>query len=249
MNMPAWEIFPKPPIVEALLDIRASFVSLVDPADLEAFHNAIREQYPIKQDRVRWGGQIRVGEREVEQAVRRESQGFMFKSGDTRRVVQARQDGFTFNWLKPYSSWEAFRSEAQRHWQRYRGTFRPEAVTRLGLQYINRLELPLPFHDFRDFITTVPDVARGIPQGLGTFFMRLAIPHPTRTLLAIITETMEAPVEEGAKLPVLLDIDIVRQERFEPDSDAIWDTFEQMREYKNEIFFASITDKAKEMFR
>ncbi len=90
----------------------------------------------------------------------------MFRSRDGRRIVQARQDGYTFNWLKPYQTWEVFRDEGRTQWERYRSMFRPEAVARLGLRYINRIDLPIPFNDLRDFIKTAPEVADGVPQGL-----------------------------------------------------------------------------------
>lgn len=247
--MGAWERFPKAPITEALLDARVTFSSPVEPARLEAFHDVIRNDYPGKQQRVKWHGQIQLAQEAVQQAVSRAAEGFMFKSADGQRLVQVRRDGFTFNWLKPYDTWNAFRDEARRHWERYRDTFRPEAVTRLGLRYINRIALPLPFDDFRDFVKTAPDIAHGMPQSVSALFMRLEIPDPKRALMAIITETIEAPIEDGKKVPLIFDIDIVRSATFEPASPAMWETFEQMREYKNEIFFASVTERAKEMFR
>ena len=79
--------------------------------------------------------------------------------------------------------------------------------------------------------------------------MRLEIPDRERGLLAIITETFQPPVHDGKRLPFIFDIDVVRGATFEPSSPAIWDTFEQMRNYKNEIFFASTTDRAKNLFR
>jgi uncharacterized protein (TIGR04255 family) len=247
--MTIWERFSKAPIVEALLDIAVGFSSPVEPARLEAFQDAIRDDYPAKQSRVKWEGAIQVAQEVVQQAVKRGPQGFMFTSGDGQRMVQVRQDGFTFNWLKPYDRWESFRDEARQHWGRFRDTFGPEAVTRLGLRYINRLDLPLPFSDFREYVTTLPDIAPDLPQGLSALFMRLEIPDPNRGLIAIVTETFQSTINEGKELPLIFDIDIVRESTFEPSSPAIWETFEQMREYKNEVFFGSVTERAKELFR
>jgi uncharacterized protein (TIGR04255 family) len=247
--MAAWEHFPRAPITEALIDIHTTFALPPDLARLETFHSAISGEYPTKQRRVKWQGQIALRPGAVQQAVRQEAEGLMLKSDDGQRVVQARQDGFTFNWLKPYPTWEKFRNEARKHWERFTAMFNPEAVTRLGLRYINRIELPIPFNDFRDFVRTAPDVAPGMPQGLSSLFMRLEIPDEKRGLIAIITETLEHPVGDGKRLPFIFDIDIVRTAPFEPSSDRIWRTFEDMRELKNEIFFNSITERAKEMFR
>ena len=79
--------------------------------------------------------------------------------------------------------------------------------------------------------------------------MRLEIPDMKRGLVAIITETIQPPVDEGKRLPFIFDIDIICGATFEPSSPTIWAKLEEMREYKNEIFFASMTDRAKGMFR
>ena len=197
-----------------------------------------------------WQGRIAVGGAGVQQAVARAAEGFMFRTADQQRAVQARQDGFTYNWLKPYRTWDELRKEARTHWERYRDLFRPEAVTRLGLRYINRIELPLPLSDIRDYVKTAPDIADGMPQGVSSLFMRLEIPDATSGLLAILTETIEAPTEGNKQhLPLIFDVDVVRSATFAPDSLSIWETFEAMRQYKNQIFFTSMSERAKEMFR
>lgn len=247
--MSPWERFPNAPIVEALLDIHVTFSSPIDLQRLEQFHEAIRDRYPTKQEQVLWELQFGSDAGAIQQAAKSQPRGFMFKSADGRRIVQARRDGFTFNWLKPYETWEALREEAHPHWDRYVEMFTPTQITKLGLRYINRLELPLPFNDFREYVKTAPDIAEGIPQSVSALFMRLEVPKPDSDLVAILTETIEPVIGEDMRLPFIFDIDVVRTVSIEPSSPDIWESFERMREYKNNIFFASTTDKAKEMFR
>ena len=127
LPMSVWERFPRAPIAEAVLDINVRFSAPVELRRLEAFHEGIHDPYPVKQSRIRWEGQIELAHERVAQEVRQGAQGFMFRSADDTRVVQVRQDGFTFNWLKRYDSWEVLREEACRHWDRYRETFHPRA--------------------------------------------------------------------------------------------------------------------------
>lgn len=248
-TVPGWERFPNAPIKEAMLDIQVTFGSPVETARLETFHDLIRADYPLKQSRIKWHGEIQVAEGNVAQAVKQRAHGFLFRSADEQRAVQARQDGFTFNWLKRYDGWEVFCDEARRHWESYRDAFCPEAVTRLGLRYINRIGIPLPFTDFREYVKTAPDVAPGLPQSLSALFMRLEIPDQARGLVAIITETFESSDEGDTRLPFIFDIDVVHQAMFDPSNPTIWETFGEMRDYKNEIFFNSMTDRACELFR
>lgn len=170
----------------------------------------------------------------------------MFTSADGRQIVQARLDGFTFNRLRPYKEWESFRDEARALWERYCEIARPEVVSRVALRFINKIEMPLPLRDFKEYILTIPEVAPGLPQGLSGFLMRLVIPDEHSDSIAIITETIEPP--QGDRLPLILDIDVFRERAFAPHEEGIWEAFEHLRTLKNEIFFKSITDRAKGLF-
>lgn len=174
--------------------------------------------------------------------------GYMFLSEDERRIVQARQDGFSFNRLKPYSRWEDLREEARKQWAQYVSVAHPDRVTRLALRYINRLEIPLPFNEFKEYVLTFPELAAGIPQGMATYFMRLVIPDPKTKATAIITQTIEPVVHGSNMLPLIFDIDVFFDSDFTPASKDIWDKFEELRKFKNVCFKRSITDKAKELF-
>ena len=235
-----------------MIDIQVTFPSPIDLAHLEAFHQTIQEEYPLKQRRVKWHGEIKLQAPEPQQTVERGPEGFMFRSKDGQRLVQVRQDGFTFNWLKPYPTWTEFRDQARIQWEAYRSAYRPNRINRLGLRYINRIEIPLPLDDFRDFVKTAPVLADGLPQGLSAFLMRCEIPDNDRRILAIITETMQPPIDvaDGQRLPLIFDIDVVDTTTYDdPANSRVWEKFEEMRAYKNEVFFKSVTDRAKEMFR
>ena len=186
--------FPNAPITEALLDIRVTLPAQTDLAKLATFHDAIKQRYPSRQERLAWRGHIEIKSTpvaQVSQSAAGGPDGYSFTSVDGRQVVQARLDGFTFSRLKPYDKWEALRDEARELWQHYARIASPETVTRVALRYINRIEIPLPMRDFKDYILTTPEISPDLPQGLGSFFMRLVIPDPKAQAVAIVTETVE----------------------------------------------------------
>lgn len=242
--------FPNAPITEALLDIRVHLPPEVSLASLATFQEGVRERYPSKQERVRWGGtiQFKPGAAPEMSPPAGGPQGYLLTSADGREVVQARLDGFTYNKLKPYDRWETFRDEAKRLWRHYVEITSPESVTRVALRYINRIEIPLPIRDFKDYILTTPEIAPELPQGLDSFFMRLVIPDPETGAVAVVTETSERLVEPAKVLPLILDIDVFRVAAFDAKDEAIWETFERLRDLKNDIFFKSVTNRAKELF-
>jgi uncharacterized protein (TIGR04255 family) len=244
--------FPNAPITEALLDIRVTLPAQTDLAKLATFHDSIKQKYPSKQERLAWRGHVEIKASpvpEVSQSATGGPDGYLFTSVDDRQVVQARLDGFTFSRLKPYDKWTTLRDEAQELWQHYVRIASPETVTRVALRYINRIEIPLPMRDFKDYILTTPEIAPDLPQGLGSFFMRLVIPDPKAQAVAIVTETMEPIDESRNRLPLILDIDVFRIAAFNIQDNAMWEAFEYLHDLKNDIFFKSITLKAKELFQ
>lgn len=176
--------------------------------------------------------------------------GYLFHAPpDDKKIVQARLDGYTFNKLKPYNNWEEFSSEAKELWGKYLKVAKPVNVTRLALRYINRTELPLPFTDFKEYLLTVPEIGPDILNALSGFFARLVIPNSDIQANAVITETMEKIDDKAEVLPFIFDIDVSRNYVFEPQSDEIWQTLNRLREFKNQIFLNSLTEKAKELFK
>jgi uncharacterized protein (TIGR04255 family) len=242
--------YPHAPIIEALLDIRAQLPKEVDLTHLENYHNQIKDRFPEKKQRVsievKAGIQI-ASITEHSLSTSGGPDGFFFRSPNERKIVQARLDGFTFNKLKPYENWELFSSEANRLWNLFCQVANPIKITRIALRYLNKIFFPLPMKDFKEYILTIPEVAPNLPQGLSHLFTRLVIPKPEIEALAIITETMEDP-NQDQKLPFIFDIDVFKEINYS-EPDRIWKDFEDLRQFKNEVFFNSLTEKAKEMFK
>jgi uncharacterized protein (TIGR04255 family) len=247
--MTKWRHLPNAPIREAVLDIQAVLPSTASLGQLERIHRRFSDRYPKKRPRKRLEGSLDLKSGEF-RTTPAKVDGYVFLSEDERQIVQARLDGFTVNKLKPYAMWESLRDEARTLWEDYVNIARPDVVRRIALRYINRLELPVPIPDFKDYIRTAPDVAPGIPQAISGFFMRLEIPHPNG-VTALVTETIE-PVEKrdsGDILPFILDIDVIRQETLSPNAADLWEKFEELRDVKNEIFFRTITPKTEVLFQ
>lgn len=250
--MNEYTVFPNPPITEALLDIRVELSKDINLKTLEEFHdhNDIKERFPVKKKRNPFKIGVKVspeGKISTLPAIGGPD-GYLFQSPIANKTVQARIDGFTFNKLKPYKSWDAFRSEARKLWDIYFQITKPVRISRIALRYINRIEIPLPIKDFKEYVLTTPEIAPKLPQALNHFFMRLEIPNPDIHAIALITQTMENPTE-NQKLPLILDIDVFSKINFISNDEEMWNEFEKLRKFKNEIFLNSITEKTKELFK
>jgi len=238
------------PITEALVDIRIRIKEDFDVNRFLSLHGAIVDQYPGKKTRHKWEGrfEFKKGETPVPSGTQT-IDGYIFTSDDEKQVFQARIDGFTFNRLRPYENWETFRDEAFRLWKLYRDLVSPEII-RVALRYINKFDIPLfpqPLRDFNEYLVAAPIVPEELPQGVSSFLTRVVMHDPGIDAAAIITQAFEQIVDPKF-LPIILDIDVFRQSEALSEEEA-WQTLEKLRHFKNKIFFASITEKTKELFQ
>lgn len=243
-----YQVLKKAPITEVLIDIRVKLLSEIDVKGIDSIYESIKKEYPEKQEQrmSQIQFELKAGE-DLVKPVSTKIIGYRYISSDKRQIFQARLDGFTFSRLHPYIHWEELRNEAYRLWLLYKEITRPDLITRVALRYINNLNIPLPMRDFSDYLTAPPVVPEGLPQGVSHFLTRIVIHEPSIGANAIITQALEQVVGEAA--PVILDIDVskLRPEGIE-EKDA-WDTIEKLRHFKNQIFFKSITNKLKEMYK
>jgi uncharacterized protein (TIGR04255 family) len=246
------ERFKNPPIQEALLDIQVTLPRDVKLESLKKFHEGIESSFPERQERVSLQQAFQIsgaGETHAIQSFR-SVDGYLFVSKANAKIVQARRDGFTFNKLKPYSNWEAFNTEAKELWQRYVALTHPASVQRVALRYLNRIALPLPLHDLRDYCLLFPDVPAALPQGMSEFFLRVALPVPDAPCASFVTLTFEPPTPAAAVLNLIFDNEAAYVfGLLAVNTEAIWSKLAVLRDLKNKVFDASFTEKAKELFR
>lgn len=240
---------PNAPINEALLDIRVQLPEGVKLPNLLDFGERVKDRFTERSERVavKTGIQLSKGGAPALIDPSAGPDGYIFKAPNENKVVQARLDGFTFNKLRPYEDWRSFVSEARTLWRYYRETAQPKSVIRIALRYINRIELPLPIGDFKEYVLTIPEVAPGLPQALAHFFMQLIIPNPEIMATATITETMEQPTD-GRAFAIIFDIDVWKEQLYIGKEETMWKDFADLRKFKNEIFFGSITKLTRRLF-
>jgi uncharacterized protein (TIGR04255 family) len=226
--------YPKAPITEAIIDLRVELPEGKGIADLEKVHEGLETAYPTKKNRILAEVQGQIGDQGAVAAASSKHIGYLFTSGDEKQIFQARLDGFTMSRLAPYESWEPFRDEARRLWNVYRSIAKPTKVTRLAVRYINRLDLPLPVADLKQYLRTAPEVSSDLPQDI-------------RSLL-LLNQAIIDPAKPGVA-SVVLDNDIFRSDDLPTDEEGIWDFFEVLRKRKNDVFEASLTDRARELFK
>ena len=240
-------LLPHAPIKEALIDIQVAFPEKVTVEALNSKYAQIADQYP-KHETLQRGefGLHNEDGQPTTVTIGHTIAGYRYSSEDGHRVAQFRVDGFTFSQLEPYNTWEEMKEEAARLWEVYVDAVSPDPITRVGTRYINILKLPLNT-ELKEYLEAPPTIPAGLNQALGSFLTRVDIHDPTIEARGFLTQALEGVHDDYA--PIVLDIDVFVTKEFDPREDNLWQCLEQLRDFKNTVFFESITDKAVELFQ
>lgn len=239
------------PITEVIVDIRVKARPDLNVAIFGEPHEMSAVGFPEKVEQRVFTTMIQFGPKSGSQSTQHDLQGYMFRSEDGLNVVQFRVDGFTFNRLKPYTSWKLVWPQALALWRMYQNMALPVAVTRMALRYINHIALPSSSFGLEDVLTCPPPVPKDLGVTIARFTTRVTIQASNARLAAHVSQALEPkPDHDGATL--ILDIDAFRQSELlleENDVEArIEETFGELHEFKNEIFFASLSETTIEGF-
>jgi uncharacterized protein (TIGR04255 family) len=247
--------YAKPPVSEALVDIRVDPLPSAQLSVIKSLHEKLIGEYPTQKAQQSWEGLWEIAEDRTSTSQKSLGvTGYSFESKDKKRIVQYRLDGFTCNFLKPDPSeawigWEHLRNESRRTWDLYANALGVHEAIRVAVRYINKIVVPGPIVELGDYLTKPPDVPKDLEyQSLSNFLSRVTVVIPDLNASATITQ---APTGESRldAVVILLDIDIVMSKRIPSSSEALWQTLDRFREIKNSIFEKSLHPRAKELFK
>jgi uncharacterized protein (TIGR04255 family) len=231
------------PIAEAIIDIRCALPPAVSLDDLARVVDD--ETFTDRQNSMAVEQSYQVGPEGVTGEMIDRQIGYVFRRADGRRIVHPRFDGFGFSWLEPYETWEAFSAEAEGHWLRYRTVVAPVRAHRLGVRYVNRIDVPSQSIEIQDYLRLGVDVPAYLPQSVTSYFMQVTIPLVDFNCFATITSSILPPRDENST-SLLLDVDTWQVGDIELTTDTealgVRENLETLRGAKNYVFESCITD-------
>jgi uncharacterized protein (TIGR04255 family) len=235
------------PITEAVIDLRADLAPGFDLASFDELTRQVSDDYPIVEPAHLFSGQIEISRGGISQRTDdRGLQGLVCRSADQTQIAQFRRDGFTFNRLKPYTSWDQVFREAWRLWGKYRQIAAPRHIPRIAVRYINHITIPGEC-DFGRYLTDPPVLPPAMPTSMHSYFKRVVGQDPSTKHCAIVVHALEAGPERSTWV-LLMDIDVFAVSNGEGVDTDLEHTFQQLHEEKNRIFFSALTEDTVGMF-
>ncbi|MCF8505475.1 MAG: TIGR04255 family protein [Caulobacter sp.] len=235
--------YAKPPVTEGIIEVRWS--------------NALSDKL-LQRIRAQAVSRFAVEEEESEVEIRFDGAtpvvaegsptSYRYRSADATEILVVRRQGYAVSRLAPYTGWGDLSGRALDELARFQkigwgGTVR----TRLGVRYINRIDVPVTDAAFdpADYVLCVPPRPAILSAPAGDFTAIVAR-VPIGDYFANVTVSKQpSPIINHVGL--IVDIDIYAET--EAQLSRLGDELAAIRDVKNAVFEGMIRDRARELFQ
>jgi uncharacterized protein (TIGR04255 family) len=247
--------YSKPPIVEAILQLRYS--SALTDAELNRIPRLLQRTYPKSKPESDIELAVEITGKDGTPATSQArpntvDKGARLLSDDDQRIIITRSKSIVFAYQAPYPGWDQFLAEAQVIFGIVREKLGYRQIASAGLRYTNRIDVPVGALQETvvpgDYLVVGPALPNlPISSAVRAYQLVADVDLPVDRLVARIqAATLVPALINHASL--LLDIDIIAQRDVPQKPEELWELVGRMRQIKNEIFEACVTEKARELF-
>lgn len=242
--------YPRPPIVEAVVDFRFS-AEVTGLALYRTLSEALSEQYPgpLKhRDRVEVRAAI--GQGSVSTSASSKKDLTFLVSGDERRLLGCGDGVLSSHVLAPYPGWEALITQTRDAMAAAHGLLEGHVLEHVAVRYIDRIVLPPNAESFNEMLPAMPARPDAMPSQLTGFHYVTQSFDPDARMHASLT-LASGPRDEGEGPIVFYDLSLLMDG--DPLCEAAGDDWlehvEYMHDRQRDIFEGSITDLLRETFK
>jgi len=238
--------YKKPPIIEALCEFRFVPGEEWDITFPGLFYEKVRDDFPKKRTSRRM--QFRAISEAEDPHIQQEITEFIqFLQEDEKVLVQVAPNLLSVNHLKPYPTWNEFRPMILDNLCKYREVANPKGITRIGLRYINRIELPGEDIELEEYFDFYPHLGNKLPQEHGSFIVGVQLMFEGgRDILKL--ELASEKYERPRAFTMLFDLDYFLNKPDGVSMDKIEEWIEIAHTRVEETFEACITEKLRRLF-
>jgi uncharacterized protein (TIGR04255 family) len=159
--------YKQPPITEAVIELR--FATPIDPDDIAKVSADLRSFYPLQHaiTDVRVHLNLPSGPQAVTTAHPIETHGNRLSTENQDQIDLVWPQVFTCTQLAPYPGWDTFFQRFCRDWGVWKRTLGYRRITRIGVRYINRIDIPatvsiVEHEEYLNVYPHVPEMFQGL---------------------------------------------------------------------------------------
>ncbi len=238
--------YRNPPIIEALCEFRFEPSAPWDLAIPGLVYEKVRDTFPQRRQVKVLEANISGGPDGIEQQIKRADR-MQFLREDEKALIQVDRDLLAVNHLKPYPTWQEFLPLIQQGFDAYCQIANPKGILRIGLRYINRIEVPGQRIELEDYLEFRPFVGSKLPQDFGSFIVGIQVPYErSRDILRL--QLTNAATQTPSLVAAVLDLDYFLAQPNQVGIDNVFEWVELAHTHVEEAFEACITDRLRQMF-
>lgn len=241
--------YPRPPILEAVIGI--TFAQPIKDSVVATADRRFAKHYPLHLDLNNVSLNVNLdaldGSNTVTAPTKHEVvRGHRRTNQSMDEIAVLLPDTLAVSQLAPYRGWEEFVVRFKRDLAMYKrpGAFRE--ISRIGMRYINRIDIPISGNmvEHEQYLNLYPRV----PDALGAivgYTMRTTFTLENIGCQATLnTAPVASPTLGHASF--LVDIDVYKSTNLPMNDQDVYSLLRQMRDEKNRIFEACVTERARE---
>jgi uncharacterized protein (TIGR04255 family) len=241
--------YKEPPITEAVIELR--FAASIDPDDIAKVSGDFKSLYPLQHPIVdlRVNLNLPSSPQAVTTAQPIETHGSRLSTENQDQIVLVWPQIFVCSQLALYPGWDVFFERFRRDWGVYKRILGYRKITRIGVRYINRIDIPATVAtiEHEDYLNVYPHIPAIFPS-VHSYNMVTIIPLPDiGCTLTLNSSSAPSPLLGHAAF--IVDQDIFKEGDLPQNDDAIYALLKQIRAKKNEVFEACIKPRARELFK
>ncbi|MFZ3073877.1 MAG: TIGR04255 family protein [Minisyncoccales bacterium] len=161
--------YKNPPIQEAVCEFRFGLEQNPGQIQIGEIFNKIKDRFPVTKKGNFHEVSVKIDIKENKKDLIDNVREFdRFFSVDEKSLVQINNNKLSIHRLKPYTSWQEFLSAIELVFNTYLTVVKIKSIQRIGLRYINAIEMGSSF-EIEEYFNLRPNIVAELPQNLSDF--------------------------------------------------------------------------------
>jgi uncharacterized protein (TIGR04255 family) len=237
--------YKRAPIQEAICEIHFKLPQPLDKTALEKMQQQWMAQYPQQNIVTERQLELHFALDKMESSQREMGHKLITRSSDEKNLAQLGPAFLAVNRLNPYLGWEeSFRDLILDRFREVAAVFAFEAIERVGLRYINRIDFPQRPLRWSEWLAVSPPVPETLRETGGDFQLLYRQALGDRLSCQINFGTVMPPTADVTS--VLLDIDVIW--RGEMPRSEVAEGLEKVHRPHRDLFEGYLLDKTRALF-
>ncbi len=234
------------PIIEAVCEFRFQPGAAWEKSFPDRIHEELHETFPIKRPITAFQSSLTIDSRGSQQHLQQTNTLQALREDETASVM-IDVDRIAVIHAKPYPAWEVFQPLIKQGLAAYRNVATPKGLHRVGLRYINQIEMPGEQVDLSEYLNFFPVLNWRLTTAYGPFAMMMQIPFDDdRDILNL--RLSSGAVNSPDAMAVILDFDYFSGQSGAMNFEQVFDWLEEAHSRVESAFEGCIKDSLREIF-